>query len=172
MITMSRKIYIIGEINSEAYLKFTRKLGRLEDLSHDQVHIVLSSNGGDAQVALAFYDRIRLSRCPISITGTGLVASAAALIMVAPKDVSLRTMTSSSWLMVHDEVFDGTEIANLRTASAARYLTQMNDFENQWNNLMASSTNADATTWGELHRVESYLGVDQCLSLGVIGSIL
>lgn len=171
MITNNRKIQIIGDIDHAAYAEFTRKLGNLETRSNDQIHIVLSSDGGDGQVALAFYDRIRMSSCPISITGTGLVASAAALILVAPRDVNLRTMTEHAWFMVHDDqIPEGVD--GMRLNLADKYLKQLKIYEDQWNLIMAKSTMTSAKTWERLHKNESFLTVNDCLKLGVIGAIV
>lgn len=172
MITYHRKIYITGDIDHSAYTSFTKKLGRLENISDEQVHIVLSSDGGDGQVALAFYDRIRMSRCPISITGTGLIASAAALILVAPRDVSMRSMTESAWLMVHDDDIPEGALNNLRVSQADRYIKQMKLYEDQWNLLMEKSTGTSFKTWEDLHNNETHLTSKECLQLGVISAIV
>lgn len=172
MRTNARKIFIIGDIDHNAYEKFTKDLAEMEDISNEQIHIVLSSDGGDGQVALAFYDRIRMSDCPISITGTGLVASAAALILVAPRDVNLRSMTESSWLMVHDDSVPSGVLDGMRVVHAEKYIKQMRLYEQQWNLLMEKSTQTPEKTWDLLHKKESYLTASECLKLGVIGAII
>ena len=174
MAPVHRKVHIIGDIDYDAYRRFTKRMDRLEDEDPDaEIHIVLSSEGGDAKVALAFFDRIRMSRCPVSITGVGLVASAAALILVAPPEIAQRSMTKNSWLMVHDDNVGANNVdENDRVVVAQRKLDQLTMFEDQWNELMAASTTADAEKWKTLHEEETYLTPEECLSLGVIGEIL
>lgn len=171
MILRNRKIYIVGDINHEAYLQFTKRMCLLEGKGSQRIHIVLSSPGGDAQVALAFYDRIRLSPCPVTITATGLVASAAALILVAPKAIKDRSMTENSWLMVHDDNLMDTA-TNLRVHAAVRYVKQLVKFENQWNKLMADNTKLKEDEWDGLHKKETYLNATECVRLGVVGEII
>lgn len=174
MIQPHRKIHIIGDIDYDAYRRFTKKMDKLEDAEPGEpIHIVLSSEGGDAKVALAFYDRIRMSSCPISITGVGLVASAAALILVAPPDVARRSMTKNSWLMVHDDNVGVNGVdENDRVVNAQKKLNQLKAFEDQWNELMAASTTTTASGWKMLHEDETYFMAEDCLRLGVIGEIV
>lgn len=170
-----RKIHIIGDIDYDAYRKFTKRMDYLEReiFGGAPVHIVLSSEGGDAKVALAFYDRIRMSRCVISITGVGLVASAAALILVAPPDVARRSLTKNSWLMVHDDNVEANGVSkNDRIVLAQKKLDQLTMFEDQWNELMAASTTSSAENWKRLHEDETYLTPEECVALGVIGEII
>ncbi len=159
MIQRDRKIFMIGDIDHEMFSKFTRKLGRLEEESDELVHIVLCSDGGTASIALAIHDRIKMSSCPISVCGIGLVASAAALILVAPE---IRAMTSSSWLMVHDDEFTTREDA--RVVDGEKAYKHARRVEDQWNDLMAKATGTNADIWDKLHRAETYLTALECLS--------
>lgn len=171
MITRKRKIYICGDIDYDAYKNFSQALGKLEEISTEEIHIVLSSPGGNPECALAFFDRIRASTCPISITGVGLIASSAALILVSPKDSTLRTMTENSWVMVHESTI-GESLKTTRVAKASRVIETAKALENQWNQLLEASTTTPANTWAELHKNETYLTAKDCLQLGMIGAIV
>lgn len=166
MLNVDRKIYLIGDIDHEAHIRFTRKLSRLECESDEPVTIVLSSDGGYATVALALYDRIKLSRCPIHITATGLVASAAVLVLAAG---DTRCMTRSAWVMVHDDTAGIPK--NARVSQARKHVTHGRRMERQWNHILSKVTATSADKWDELHKNETYLSPKECLMLGLIEEI-
>ncbi len=159
-------IYIVGEINFESFVEFDKALSKYEnDKYSPSLHIQLMSAGGDAQVALAFYDRIKKhGNC--TITATGYVASAAVLILAAGKH---RIMTPNSWVMVHEESMEGLS-GDVKTIE--REARQLRIYENQWTRLLASVTRATAEQWTELHKAETYLTAEQCLAYGLIEDIL
>jgi ATP-dependent protease ClpP protease subunit len=166
-VDVNRKLYIIGDIDHLSYLEFTKGLTDLEAQKNKPIHIVLMSDGGDSNVALAFHDRIKMSPCKISITGIGLVASAAVLILIAAED---RSMTRNSWLMVHDDT--PGSLKNLRVSQVEKELKDLKQMEEQWNILMAEATNQPAAMWDVLHKQETYLSAEKCLELNVIKEIL
>lgn len=171
MITQDKKIYIIGDIDHEAFLKFTRRLSRIES-NHpdgDRVHIVLSSNGGEGMVGLAFYDRIRLSPMNITITAVGLVASAAIIVLAAG---SKRYMAKSAWCMVHDDKLVSEEVKNRRLAQVEGTIAHARRVEDQWNQLLEERTGTSAYRWDALHRNETYLSAKECLDLNLIQEII
>lgn len=166
MITEDRKVYIIGDIDHAAYKEFTKKLGQLE-MTKEPIHIVLMSDGGDPDVALAFHDRIKMSRCKISLTGIGLVASAAALILVAAPE---RSMTKNAWLMVHDTTL--SDLDDKPMSQIRKTLEDRQTFEKQWCRLMAEATGGTPRLWKDFHENETYLTAAECKTLGVIQEII
>jgi len=83
----TRTILISGEINKDLAEKTIRQLLLLEDMSADPIRIFIDSPGGDADAGYAIFDMIRFIKPQVWTIGMGLVASAAALIMLAaPKD--------------------------------------------------------------------------------------
>lgn len=165
----NRKIYIVGDIDHEAYLKFSKRMAKLEFLAATRIHIILCSDGGSGTVALAFYDRIKMSPCLVTICGTGEVASAAVLILAAGKH---RMMTPSAWAMVHDDEITSSEFKNRRVSGSERIIEQARRKENQWNELLEKNTNCIVSKWDELHKLETYLTAQDCLELGLIDEIL
>src|SRR5665213_2763415 len=126
-------IQIIGDITHEAFKEFDDDLSAWENGGNSKVKIRLMSTGGDAEVGLAFYDRIRLSPLNITITAYGLVGSAAALIFLAG---DVRVMTPNSCLYVHEE--SGGDIDGQPVSNAKRAVQRLQDIDNQYNELMAS----------------------------------
>jgi len=83
----TRTILLSGEINKDLAEKTIRHLILLEDMGEDPIRIFIDSPGGDADAGYAVFDMIRFVKPPVWTIGMGLVASAAALILLAsPKE--------------------------------------------------------------------------------------
>jgi ATP-dependent Clp protease protease subunit len=87
----TRTILLSGEIDKESGERFIRQLLLLESLSStDSISVLIDSPGGDVDAGYAIFDMIRFVSAPVRIVGMGLVASAAALVLLAvPKDMRL-----------------------------------------------------------------------------------
>lgn len=94
-----RSLLISGEINKELADKFVKDLLILENENNDEVKVFINSPGGDVDAGYAIYDMIRFVSCPVTIIGMGLVASAAALILLSvPKEKRI-ALPNSSYLI-------------------------------------------------------------------------
>lgn len=156
-----RKITVSGEINEENFSNFSNDLAVLERPPFRPVQLHLISDGGDAYSALAFYDRIMVSPCPVHVHAYGLVASAAVLILAAG---AKRYMGKSSWVMVHEDHGDTSgNVSYLEIETA-----HLRSMENQWNDLMAKHTTIDAPGWAKLHKRTTYLSYADCISAGLV----
>ncbi len=83
----TRTILLTGEIDKDQGEKVIRQLLLLESLSEDPINLFLDSPGGDVDAGFAIFDMIRFVKAPVRIVGMGLVASAAALVLLAvPKE--------------------------------------------------------------------------------------
>lgn len=83
----TRTILLTGEIGKESVERAIRQLLLLESLSGDPITILVDSPGGDVYAGFSMFDMIRFVKAPVRIVGMGLVASAAALILLAvPKE--------------------------------------------------------------------------------------
>ncbi len=83
----TRTILLTGEIDKDSGERFIRQLLLLESLSEEPITVFIDSPGGDVDAGYAIFDMIRFVKAPVRIVGMGLVASAAALILLAvPKD--------------------------------------------------------------------------------------
>lgn len=79
----TRSLLLTGEINKEMADKLIKDLLVLEAESQEPVKLYINSPGGDVDSGFAIYDMIRFVSCPVTIIGMGLVASAAALVLLA-----------------------------------------------------------------------------------------
>ena len=82
------QIILSGEVNKELAEKIVKQLFIMEaDSSEKPVYIYIDSPGGDVDSGFAIFDAIRFISCPVYIVGIGLIASAAALILLSvPKE--------------------------------------------------------------------------------------
>jgi ATP-dependent Clp protease protease subunit len=83
----TRTILLSGEIKKDLAERTIRQLLLLEDMGDDPIRIFIDSPGGDADAGYAIFDMIRFVKPPVWTIGMGLVASAAAIILLAsPKE--------------------------------------------------------------------------------------
>ena len=79
----TRSLFLSGEINKDSADKLIKDLVVLESENNDPVRIFINSPGGDVDAGFAIYDMVRFVSCPVIMIGMGLVASAAALVLLA-----------------------------------------------------------------------------------------
>jgi ATP-dependent Clp protease, protease subunit len=160
-----RKIYIIGQIDSAAYEKFSRRFDRLTESSFEAIEIELHSEGGSSYDGLAFYGKISTSRVPTIITCFGMAHSAAIAILAAG---TIRRCSPEANFMVHESTskLKGTSSSLMKQAEQAM------DDERAWDSLMERSTGTPASFWRALHKEESFLNARQALQYGLVDTIL
>ena len=96
----TRQILLSGEINKELAEKFNKQLLLLEADSNKPVYVYIDSPGGDVTAGFAIYDMIRFVKCPVVLIGNGLIASAAALILLAVPQ-NMRVGLPNSEYLIH-----------------------------------------------------------------------
>lgn len=79
----SRTVIVSGEINKQLAEKIIRQLILLEEESAEPIRVFIDSPGGDADAGFAIFDMMRFVKPPVTMIGMGLVASAAAIILLA-----------------------------------------------------------------------------------------
>ncbi|MCR4676808.1 MAG: ATP-dependent Clp protease proteolytic subunit [Sphaerochaetaceae bacterium] len=95
----TRSILLSGEINKDSADAFVRDLLILENESSEPVKVFINSPGGDVDAGYAIFDMIRFVSCPVIIVGMGLVASAAALILLSVPSERRVGLPNSSYLI-------------------------------------------------------------------------
>jgi ATP-dependent Clp protease protease subunit len=86
-ILKTRNILLSGEINKTLAERVIRQLILLEAESGDPIRLFIDSPGGDADAGYAIFDMMRFVKPQVFTIGMGLVASAAAIILLAvPKE--------------------------------------------------------------------------------------
>lgn len=96
----TRTILLSGEINKELAERVIRQLILLESKSDEPIKVLIDSPGGDADAGFAIYDMMRFIKPDVYNIGMGLVASAAAIILLAsPKEQ--RIALPNSHYLIH-----------------------------------------------------------------------
>ena len=95
----TRSLFLCGEINKDSADKLIKDLVVLEAESNEPVRIFINSPGGDVDAGFAIYDMVRFVSCPVIMVGMGLVASAAALVLLAVPADRRVGLPNSSYLI-------------------------------------------------------------------------
>lgn len=96
----SRFVLIFGEINHSVARATSERLIALAQESDAPINILISSPGGHVESGDAIHDMIKFIRAPVTMVGTGWVASAGTLIFLAvPKD--RRVCLPNTRFMIH-----------------------------------------------------------------------
>jgi len=96
----TRTILLSGEINKELAERVIRQLILLESKGDEPVKVFVDSPGGDADAGFAIFDMLRFIKPEVHIIGMGLVASAAAIILLAVP-VERRIALPNSHYLIH-----------------------------------------------------------------------
>jgi ATP-dependent Clp protease protease subunit len=164
-------IQIIGDIDAAAFAKFDEELTPLEREFGGQRNasaaIILNSDGGDATIGLAFFDRIKASPLSIIITAYGEVNSAATLVFAAGDK---RIMTPNSSLYFHEEAVE--DISGMSLSEANAHLKRLSEVDQQYNRLIASVSKKGVDFWDYLCVNETYLSPQEALEAGICDEIL
>ena len=163
----TRQILLSGEINKELAEKFNKQLLLLEADSNKPVYVYIDSPGGDVTAGFAIYDMIRFVKCPVVLIGNGLIASAAALILLAVPQ-NMRVGLPNSEYLIHQPLSGmrgtATDI-QIHTANVKKTKAKINT-------IISEATGKD------LKKVEAdtdrdyWLDADEALEYGLISKII
>ena len=169
----NRVIYLVGDIVTDVIETAVQQLHYLMSPTHcgkqseDSVTIMLNSCGGHDDMMFYLYDAITSSECPVITIGTGMICSAAALILVCGDE---RYATPNSWFMTHKGkvILEGDEDDIQAQAELNKKISQR-----YWK-LLARHTKLSAQRWLSRSKNlgELWLEPSEMLKYGVIDAIL
>jgi ATP-dependent protease ClpP protease subunit len=160
-------IQIIGDIDAAAFAKFDAELYELEEGDTNEVRVCINSDGGDATVGLAFFDRIKRSDVEIIMVAYGEVGSAATLVFAAGDK---RAMTPNSSLFFHEEAVG--DISGMSLSKANAHLKRLSQVDQQYNALIASVSKKGIDYWDYACVTETYMTPTEALEAGICDEIL
>jgi ATP-dependent Clp protease protease subunit len=163
----TRSLFLSGEVNKDSADRLIKDLIVLESESNDPVRIFINSPGGDVDAGFAIYDMIRFVSCPVTMVGMGLVASAAALILLAVPAERRVGLPNSSYL-IHQPLSqmrgNATEIEI--------HAQQLEKMKAKLNKIIADATGAGLEKVTVDTDRDHWLDADQALEYGLISRIV
>ena len=163
----TRQILLSGEINEELAEKIVRQLFILEADSDKPIYIYIDSPGGDVDAGFAIFDTIRFINAPVYTVGMGLVASAAALILLAsPKERRLG-MPHSHYL-IHQPSSGMKGVATdieIHAAELAKTRAKLNE-------IIANETGTSIEKVAKDTDRDYWLNAEESVSYGLISRVI
>lgn len=96
----TRTIMVTDEVNKKMAQQVMTQLLLLEAESNDDIKVFINSPGGDADAGFAIYDMMRFVKPRIKAVCTGVVASAAVIILLGAKKEN-RFSLPSTRILIH-----------------------------------------------------------------------
>jgi ATP-dependent Clp protease protease subunit len=166
-ILKTRTILLSGEINKSLAERVIRQLILLEDQGDDPVKLFIDSPGGDADAGFALFDMVRFIKPKVHIIGMGLVASAAAIVLLAsPKE--LRVALPNSHYLIHQPLSGIRGVAT----EIEIHAKELEKLRVRINKLIADETDND------LKKVEAdtdrdyWMNAEEALNYGLVSRII
>ncbi|GMO56577.1 MAG: hypothetical protein Ta2A_01910 [Treponemataceae bacterium] len=162
----TRQILLSGEINKELAEKIVRQLLVFEADSDEPVRIFIDSPGGDADAGYAIFDMIRFIHAPVYNIGMGLVASAAALILLAvPKE--RRIALPNSHYLIHQPL---SSIKGVAT-DIEIHAQELEKMRTKINQLISDETGKAVDLVKQDTNRDFWMNAEEAVSYGLIGKI-
>lgn len=164
----TRQILLSGEINKESAENFNKQLLIMESNNRElPVYVYIDSPGGDVSAGFAIYDMIRFVSCPVILIGNGLIASAAALILLSvPKE--RRVGLPDSEYLIHQPLSGmkgtATEI-QIHAANLAKTKEKLNK-------IISEATGTDLEKVKADTERDYWLNAEEALEYGLISKII
>ena len=164
----TRQILLSGEINKESAENFNKQLLIMESNNRElPVYVYIDSPGGDVSAVFAIYDMIRFVSCPVILIGNGLIASAAALILLSvPKE--RRVGLPDSEYLIHQPLSGmkgtATEI-QIHAANLAKTKEKLNK-------IISEATGTDLEKVKADTERDYWLNAEEALEYGLISKII
>uniref|UniRef100_A0A7C3I4A4 ATP-dependent Clp protease proteolytic subunit n=1 Tax=Gracilinema caldarium TaxID=215591 RepID=A0A7C3I4A4_9SPIR len=163
----TRTILLSGEINKDLAERTIRQLLLLEDMGDEPIKIFIDSPGGDADAGYAIFDMIRFVKPPVWTIGMGLVASAAAIILLAaPK--KQRIGLPNSHYLIHQPL-SGIRGVATDIEIHARELEKLRE---KINRLIAQETGQDFVQVEKDTDRDYWMNAEEAVTYGLISRVV
>ena len=164
----TRQILISGEINKDSADKAISQLLLLETMSKTKpIYIYINSPGGDVDSGFAIFDVARFVQPEIVMIGAGLVASAAALILLAAKKENRFGLPNSHYL-IHQPLSKMQGVAT----DIEIHAKEIEKIKTKINKIISEETGSDIKKVSNDTDRDYWLDATEALEYGLISKIL
>ncbi len=163
----TRQILLSGEINKELAQTVNKQLLLLESDGTKPIHIYIDSPGGDVSAGFAIFDMIRFVNAPVVLIGNGLIASAAALILLAVPKERRVGLPHSSYL-IHQPLSEMRGVATDLQIQAE----EMAKTRALLNKIIAEQTGKDEKQVKKDTERDYWLTADEAQEYGLISKVI
>lgn len=163
----TRSILLSGEINKESAESVIKQLLILEGESSEPIKIFINSPGGDVDAGYAIFDMARFVNAPVTMIGMGLVASAAALVLLAvPKE--RRIALPNSTYLIHQPMSGMRGVAT----DIEIHAQHLEKLRLKLDALIATETGKSVDEVREDTERDHWLSSDEALAYGLVSRIV
>jgi len=163
----TRSIILSGEIDKESAESVIKQMLILEGESSEPIKIFINSPGGDVDAGYAIFDMARFINAPVTMVGMGLVASAAALVLLAvPKEQ--RIALPNSTYLIHQPM-SGMKGVATDIEIHAQHLEKLRE---KLDKLIAQETGKSLEEVRSDTERDHWLSADEALSYGLVSRII
>ena len=163
----TRQILLSGEINKELAQAVNKQLLLLESDGTKPIYIYIDSPGGDVSAGFAIFDMIRFVNAPVVLVGNGLIASAAALILLAVPKERRVGLPHSSYL-IHQPLSEMRGVATDLQIQAE----EMAKTRALLNKIIAEQTGKDEKQVKKDTERDYWLTADEAMEYGLISKVI
>jgi len=164
----TRQIILTGEVNKELAEAIATQLLILDsDDSKSPIFMYIDSPGGDVDAGFAIFDMIRFVQAPVYLIGMGLIASAAALILLSvPKERRLGLPNSRYLIQQPLGQYEGV------ATDIEIFAKDMEKTRAKINKIIAEATGTSLEQVTKDTERDCWLDSDEAIKYGLINSII
>ena len=164
----NRKIYLIGEVNTNSMTSLLMQLECLENSGeNEEITIYINSPGGDVRSGLAVYDYIMQMKSPVKTVCIGVAASMGAILFLAGEK---REMYKHSEVMIHDpSMLGGNYEKPLELQTRLESLMEMRETLAK---IISSRTDLDIKAVYKATKTDTYYNAEKALKYGLATKII
>ena len=164
----TRQLMLSGEVDEDLAKEVIGKLLLLESISATKaIYIYVDSPGGNVYSGFAIFDVIRFIKPPVKIIGTGLIASAAALILLSAKKQNRFALPNSRYL-IHQPLSEMRGVAT----DLEIYAKEIDRIKGRLNSIIAKETGKTIEEVSKDTERDCWLDAEEALAYGLVSKII